>query len=196
MLPSWGIENLNKKPFKPFRVDMVLRPDQCIEIGKDDYVQALYTPGHTWDFISYWIPSKHILIASEAVGCEDMTGHIFTEFLVDYDAYRKSMNRMAELDFEILCLGHKLVLTGLDAKVHIQKSLEQAAKYADLVERFLTEEGGDIKKTVARVKAVEWDPLPWPKQPENAYLLNTQARVKTLWQRHQQKKTDHQKSDF
>jgi hypothetical protein len=62
-------------------------------------------------------------------------------------------------------------------KRYLHRSLEQAAAYVDMVERFLLEEDNDIERTVARVKAVEWGPKPSPKQPETAYLLNTRARV-------------------
>lgn len=33
---------------------------------------------------------------------------------------------------------------------------------------------------VKRVKEIEWDPRPYPKQPEEAYLLNTRARVRLI----------------
>jgi hypothetical protein len=52
-----------------------------------------------------------------------------------------------------------------------------------MVEEFLIQENGDIDQTVSRVKAVQWDNRPWPKQPEPAYILNTRQRVKTIWDR-------------
>jgi hypothetical protein len=52
-----------------------------------------------------------------------------------------------------------------------------------MVQEFLEEEQGDIERTVARVKAVEWDPKPWPKQTESAYLLNTRIRVGKICER-------------
>ncbi|MBW2342816.1 MAG: hypothetical protein JRF53_02160 [Deltaproteobacteria bacterium] len=42
---------------------------------------------YTWDFMSYRVPEKRILAASEAMGCDDGSGCIFTEFPVDYDTY-------------------------------------------------------------------------------------------------------------
>ena len=133
--------------------------------------------------LSYWLPEKKILIASEAVGCDDGSGYIYTEFLVDYDAYRMSLERLSKLDPQVLCPGHKLVLTGPDAGQHMGRSLAQAAEYLDMVEGFLSEEKGSIDRAVARVKVAEWDAKPWPKQAESAYLLNTQARVRCVWKR-------------
>jgi len=57
-----------------------------------------------------------------------------------------------------------------------------------MVERILMDEDGDIERTVERVKAEQWDPRPLPKQPEPAYLLNTRARVKNIWERMQKRR--------
>ena len=182
---EWGMDTVYEPPFEPFHLDRILFPDDTINLGEECTLKALSTPGHTWDFMSYWVPEKKILVASEAVGTDEGTGEIVTEFLVDYDAYRRSMKRLAELDPQVLCLGHRLILTGADAGKHIRNSLEQASSYVSMVEKVLLDENGDIEKTVKRIKAEQWDPRPLPKQPEPAYLLNTRARVKNLWERMQ-----------
>ncbi|MBW1783817.1 MAG: MBL fold metallo-hydrolase [Deltaproteobacteria bacterium] len=180
--------SFNKTPiyegtFETFDLDVTLDREQTIELDPDSHVKVMKTPGHTWDFISYWLPEKKILVASEAVGCDDGSGYIFTEFLVDYDAYHGSLRRLCELDADILCQGHRLVLTGDDAASHMHRSLEHAVDYLAMVEEFLEIEQGDIDRTVARVKAAQWDPKPWPKQMESAYVLNTRARVSRISER-------------
>ncbi|MFH0845091.1 MAG: MBL fold metallo-hydrolase [Pseudomonadota bacterium] len=182
-----GLDSIHYGPFQCFDIDMIPTAGETIELSSHCNVQALHTPGHTWDFMSYWVPEKKILVASEAVGCDDGTGYIVTEFLVDYDEYRRSLEALSRLDFEILCPGHRLVLTGEDAEGHVDRSLQYAARYVAKVETILLEEAGDMDRTVARIKAMEWDPLPSPKQPEQPYLLNTRARVKTIWERMQRK---------
>jgi len=174
---SWGRVSAYKGLFEPFDLDMVLAPGQAVEIGPNRTVKVMLTPGHTWDFMSYWLPEEKILVASEAVGCDDGSGYIMTEFLVDYEAYIGSLRELSKLDVQVLCPGHRAVFTGSDAKDYLRRSLEQAATYVDMVERSLREEEGDIERTVARVKALEWDSKPTPKQPETAYVLNTRARV-------------------
>jgi glyoxylase-like metal-dependent hydrolase (beta-lactamase superfamily II) len=133
--------------------------------------------------MSYWLPGRRILVASEAVGCDDGTGYIYTEFLVDYDTYLKSLTHLSTLDVEVLCPGHGLVLTGSDATGHMARAVDQADAYVSMVQGFLRAEGGDIERTVMRVKEKEWDAKPWPKQIESAYLLNTRARVRCLQDR-------------
>ena len=49
-----------------------------------------------------------------------------------------------------------------------------------LLQRYLKEEKGDVNRVVARVKTDEWDEKPLPKQPLEAYLINTKTRVKTI----------------
>ena len=180
---SWGRASLYEAPFEAFNLDLILAPGQVVELGPNRTVKAMPTPGHTWDFMSYWLPEEKILIASEAVGCDDGYGYIMTEFLVDYDTYIGSIQELSKLDIQILCPGHRAVFTGSDAKNFMRRSLEQAAAYVDMVERFLKEERGDIERAVARVKAVEWDPKSAPKQPELAYVLNTRARVTHIRER-------------
>jgi len=175
-----------KDLFEPFTLDLELNGGETIELGPDHHVHVMNTPGHTWDFMSYWVSEKKLLIASEAVGCEDGTGYIFSEFLVDYDAFVSSLAALSQLDVDILCQGHGLVFTGPNACAHMDRSLEQAPRFLSMVEKFLEEEGGNVERTISRVKAVEWDPKPWPKQTESAYLLNTEIRVNTILKRRAQ----------
>ena len=184
---SWGVTSIYEKPFSPFDLDLTVSSGQVIDLGENSSVKVIHTPGHTWDFMSYWLPEMKILVASEAVGCDDGHGNIVTEFLVDYDQYRKSLEKLAKLDVEILCPGHNVILTGPDSKDYTRCSLRQAADYVSMVEGFLRSEQGNIKRVVSRVKAWQWDPKPLPKQPEHAYLLNTQTRVKKIWERMQKR---------
>ena len=182
-LEEAGILNLNGQPFEPFHMDLLIRPDQEIKLPFDMTLICYNTPGHTWDFISYWIPEKKILIASEAVACYQNDGYLQTEFLIDFDAYLKSLMKLKTLGATILCAGHHAVFTDEDAMQHINASVKAANHYLEMTEGILNDEKGDIDRSVERVKAVEWDDRPWPKQPESAYLLNTRQRVKTIWAR-------------
>ena len=65
-------------------------------------VGVLATPGHTWDFLSYYVVEKKILVASESAGCALSSGYISTDSLTDFDVYLNSLKRLASLDAEIL----------------------------------------------------------------------------------------------
>ncbi len=178
-----GVMNINKESFKPFYFDQTLSAYDKIKMGETCHVQAIPTPGHTRDFMSYYIPERKILIASEAAGTDFGNGVIGNEFLIDSDTYRRSLNILVKLDIQVLCLGHKLVLTGRDAKDHINRSLEDSEKYVSMLEEVLLVVNGDIERAVARVKEAEWASAPSPKQPEYAYMVNTRTRLEKIWER-------------
>jgi glyoxylase-like metal-dependent hydrolase (beta-lactamase superfamily II) len=182
-LKKMGVSPLHEHPFESFDLDILVQPGKKTALSPQLTLIGLHTPGHTRDFISYWIPEKKILIASEAVACYQNDGSVQTEFLVDFDACLDSLKIIQTLEPDILCTGHHAVFTGEDALRHISASVKAANDYLAMTEGFLNEEKGDIDRTVSSVKAMEWDGRPWPKQPESAYLLNTRQRVKTIWAR-------------
>jgi len=170
----------SRVPFQPFAVDMILADGDCIDLPGGLTVQVFETPGHTWDSLSFYIPEKKLLVAGEAMGCVSPTGFFSTEFLVDFDHYIQSIERLAALDVDILCQCHHQVFTGKDARTAIGRSIPSAMAFRQRVEALLNEEHGRVEKVVERVKAEEYDQRPDPKQPEQAYLLNIHARVKCL----------------
>ncbi len=175
VLRSWGISEIYEGEFKPFDFDLVLNHAQVIKIDQNVTVEAIPAPGHTWDGMAYWIRERKILIAGEATGCDGVC-----EFSVDYEAYLDSLMTLSALDAQILCIAHRLVFTGSDVAKHMTRSINQVPEYVNRVKQYLKEEKGDIDRVVVRVKAAEWDPKPLPKQPLEAYLMNTKTRVKTV----------------
>ncbi len=167
-------------PFQSFSVDVILADGDCIELPGGLTVQVLETPGHTWDSLSFYIPEKKLLLAGEAAGCMSPTGVLSTEFLVDFDVYIESIERLARLDVDILCQSHHQVFTGEDARTVLKRSIPAALAFKKRVEQLLHEENGRVENVVARIKSEDYDLQPDPKQPEPAYLLNMHARVKSL----------------
>ena len=180
---SIGIEAAELTQFEPFEVDISLKEGEFIELSPDLTVQVLETPGHTRDCLSYFIPQKKVLLCSEAAGVPDATGYIVSEALVDFDQYYESMRRLSQVEYDVLCLGHRQALTGRDAKNYFQKSMADCRDFLNLVESSLIEDSGDVQKVIARIKAIEYDPIQGPKQIESAYLLNLEAKIKVIKRR-------------
>ncbi|MCX5814071.1 MAG: MBL fold metallo-hydrolase [Proteobacteria bacterium] len=174
---------LVRDQFEPFHVDTLLEDGQIIDFKNGLSVHVFASPGHTRDMLSYYIPEKKFLIATETAGCMSHTGAIVTEFLVDYDAYITSLRRLAELEVDVLCQGHHFVFTGSDVKKHFEKSIISAEKFRETVEDFLRLEDGSVERVVSLIKAQEYDLNPGPKQPEGAYMLNLRKRVAHLAER-------------
>ncbi len=185
ILQAEGFTPLNETPFEPASVDLVADPEQIFDLGAGLSVQALPAPGHTRDFTCYWIEERKILVASEAVGNDDGTGAIQPEFLVDIDVYLDNIRRLAQLPIDVLCPGHQLVLTGDDARKHMRRAPDHTRRYLYMTEAFLKELHGDLEGVTNKIKVAEWDPRPWPKQTEQAYMLNTRQRVLKVWERMQ-----------
>ena len=179
MAAEFGLES-NETAFEPFPVDTTAREGDCYDVSPGVHVHVLETPGHTWDFLSYYLPGKKLLIASEALGTPDETGYIVTDCLVDYDVHYASMQRLQTLVVETLCLGHLYAFTGSDARSHMAQSLVQSRRFHDRVVRFLDEEGGDLPAVMQRVKAYEWDGKTCLRQPEPAYVINLEARIRSI----------------
>ena len=173
-------DKLRQEPFRPFDIDVILTDGQVIQLEEGLSVQVFATPGHTRDLLSYYIPEKRILIATEAVGCADHTGHIVAEFIVDYESYLAGMERLAALDVAVLCQGHHYVFIGEAVKDFFTRSITSAKRFKTRVEELLRDEGGSVERVVALIKAEEHDGKPMPKQPEKAYLLNLTAKVAHL----------------
>jgi glyoxylase-like metal-dependent hydrolase (beta-lactamase superfamily II) len=171
---------LLQEPFKPFDIDLILTEGQVITLEEGLSIQVFATPGHTRDLLSYYIPEKRILVATEAVGCADNTGRIVTEFIVDYESYLAGLKRLAALDVAVLCQGHHFVFIGEAAKDFFTRSIASAERFKARVEELLRAEGGSVERVVALIKAEEHDSKPLPKQPDKAYLLNLTARVAHL----------------
>lgn len=177
---QWHPELDLSEGFLPFTVERILADGERLELAPDTHLEVLATPGHTWDFLSYYIPERKILIASEAVGCADTTGYVVTEFLVDFEVYLKSLQRLASLEVEVLCQGHRLVYTGPEVGDYFRRSIQTALEFREGVMAKLREEKGDVGRVIRRVKAEEYDSRPHPKQPEPAYLINLGVRIKHL----------------
>ena len=173
-LRKWGVAPLNEAPFTPFGIDLFIPRDRPLRPSPDLSVVGIFTPGHTRDFVAYWIPERQILIASEAAGCDQVP-----EFLINYDAYMAGLDLFLRLDVQVLCVGHHLVVAGKDVRPYLRELQGIAENYCACVEDLL-KKGEDIKNIVARVKKKEWDVKGYPKQPEQAYLMNTKVRVQTL----------------
>lgn len=169
-----------RSAFEPFTLDVVFSGEEVFPVDPSLNVRVMITPGHTRDMLSYYIPERRILIATESAGCRSQTGQIVSEFLVDFDAYIVSLKRLAALDVDIFCQGHHFVYTGTDVKKFFDASLEAAFAFRRRVMDLLAAENNDLERVIERIKEEEYDPNPGPKQPEKAYLLNLKTRVAHL----------------
>jgi glyoxylase-like metal-dependent hydrolase (beta-lactamase superfamily II) len=169
--------------FEPFAVDFTLVDGDHYPVSGDVHLVVLETPGHTRDCLSYYAPARRLLFSSEAAGVPDATGYIFSDCLVDYDLYLASLKKLCSLDVAILCPAHICAYTGADARRFLQRAPEHCDAFRHSVEEALEVTGGDLDAVIRRIRRWEYDGKPGAKQPEAAYLLNLEARVRAVQQR-------------
>jgi glyoxylase-like metal-dependent hydrolase (beta-lactamase superfamily II) len=173
-------ERLSREPFDPFEIDLVLKDGDEVALEEGLSVRVLATPGHTWDFMSYYVPEKKILVASESAGCALSSGYIAADGLADFGVYLSSLKRLASVGARILCQGHRYVYLDEDVEAFLKRSLRTALEFEAMVEEYWLKEKGDLGRVLQKIKETEYDPLPMPKQSEPAFVINLRARIKSV----------------
>lgn len=180
MAEKFGLKEIPPDSFKPFTVDITVSEGDILRISDDVTVRVIETPGHTRDFLTYYIPEKKTLLPSEAIGIPDETGCIMTMFLVDYDMYLNSIKKLCALDTDVICFGHYLVYTDDDARYYLEDAISQCDSFLKQIKKFLVEENGDPARVRDRIKKIEYDWKTGIVQPEPAYLLNLEASINVV----------------
>jgi glyoxylase-like metal-dependent hydrolase (beta-lactamase superfamily II) len=106
----WAIQHLGPKR-APARVDRELADGEEVPVG--DGLIAYHTPGHTAGHVSFLLPSKRVLFVGDAaanyLGRLGPPVGIYSE---DHEDVRKSIAKIAALDFDVACFGHGRALKG------------------------------------------------------------------------------------
>ncbi len=166
--------------FIPFKIDRILEDGEIVVLPGGVTVQAIAVPGHTRDLTAYYLPNNKVLMPSEAVGAPVAGGYILSEFLVDYESYLESLDILSKIDADMLIMGHKNIFTGKDARDHFPRALEQTVLFKGRIAALIRKNNADFVKVVETIKKEEYDQLPEPKLPEAAYMLNLNAKVRTV----------------
>jgi len=97
---------------KPIAVDRVVREGDTIAVG-DIALEVLETPGHSECSLSLYEPRSKTLLISDATGYFLPEHHTWwPNYFAGYGAYLRSIERLASLEAEILCLSHNAAVCG------------------------------------------------------------------------------------
>ena len=166
--------------FEAFVPELTLHDGQTFRVSRDLTVVVIATPGHTRDSVSFHLPEIGAVVTGDTLGTPGHDGRISSEFLADYDAYRRSLERLERLRPRVICLGHTWVCSGDDARAYVGRALRDTDGFRARLERLLVQEEGRRQVVFQHVKAADYDPVPEPKQPEVAYGLNLRAQIATI----------------
>ena len=109
-------ERHRPKPLSENRIpiDRILSDGDTVTVG-DFKFSCLATPGHSDCSLSFHEPNKGILIIADATGYFlPESNYFWPNYFSDYKAYLGSIRRLAQLDAEIVCLGHNAVIKGIE----------------------------------------------------------------------------------
>lgn len=115
---------------KRIAVDRIIKEGDTITVDEFSF-HAIHTPGHGDCNLSFHEPSRGILLVSDAAGyyLPEHDGW-WPDYFDGYAPYLDSMERLAALGAETLCLGHNAVIGGAEAvKSHFDRSIAAARQY-------------------------------------------------------------------
>jgi 2-aminobenzoylacetyl-CoA thioesterase len=97
-------------------VDRVVQEGDTIEVDAGLALEVLETPGHSDCSLSFYDRARRVLIISDATGYYvPQYDTWWPNYFSDYAAYLRSIERLAALDAEVLCLSHNGVIRGSEA---------------------------------------------------------------------------------
>jgi glyoxylase-like metal-dependent hydrolase (beta-lactamase superfamily II) len=105
---------------------------EVIDLGNLS-VRILETPGHSTCSITAYVPEMKVLFASDGGGIP-YKDRIIASGNSNFTKYQESLERLKELDVEIVCADHYGYITGDDARRFIGESIESAKRERALIE--------------------------------------------------------------
>jgi glyoxylase-like metal-dependent hydrolase (beta-lactamase superfamily II) len=69
-------------------------------------VKVLHAPGHTPGHLAFWWPEQRVLFAGDAIATYPEFSPGWPAFNLNLTQHRVSLRRMADLDAEVLAVGH------------------------------------------------------------------------------------------
>ncbi len=102
-----------------------------IEVEGGVAFRVLETPGHSHCSLSFHEPSENVLIISDATGYYmPEQDYMWPGYLTHYGDYLHSIQRLAEIGAETLCLSHNAVIRGTeDVADYFRRAVAETQQY-------------------------------------------------------------------
>jgi hydroxyacylglutathione hydrolase len=139
-------------------------------------------PGHTRDSLAFAFPEIGALFVGDACGVleEGPEMNVRVEFLSSYQDYLDSIERIAALEPDMLCLAHSWVLTGGDVADFLELTASETARHRGLIQRYLDAGEGDVERTIQVLGHDLYDVKGGIDQARAAYMTNLAAQVRHI----------------
>jgi glyoxylase-like metal-dependent hydrolase (beta-lactamase superfamily II) len=128
-------------------------PDNTAFPAGNDILRALYTPGHRFDHLSFFLEQQHILFAGDLVASKS-TVVIPTAPEGDMFDYINSLKRLQSLEITEIVPAHGLIISNPEQKLsdYIRHRMERERQVLSLLERYHPQ-GLDIPTLVQHIYA-------------------------------------------
>ncbi len=111
------VSSLPHRPYRAYHLQIGLNLDiaRHVPITVDNFVhdgdrigpiQVVFAPGHSPGHLAFYWPERRALIAGDAVCTWPNFMLGWKGFLLNPRQHQKSLRRLAELDAEVMCVGH------------------------------------------------------------------------------------------
>lgn len=116
-------------------VDRVVKEGDRIEVDEGVALEVLETPGHSDCSLSFYDAARRVLIISDATGYYvPQHDTWWPNYFTDYGAYVRSIERLAALDTDVLCLSHNGVIRGADdVRDYFRRALQVTRAYHERI---------------------------------------------------------------
>lgn len=176
--------------FDIFEIDYPIYFDQS-EIVKLENIEVIFSPGHTKDTVSYYIPQHKALIMSESMGIPNYRfNFILPEFLSSYKLYIQSFEKLKRVVLENnvsnFLLPHIMYLEYFsDVKDFIKLSEESlnlyVKKIVEYIEKIGLKEELDVKIRDVFEMVVDNFYIRYElSQPLYGFEANVKAQIRTI----------------
>jgi len=133
LLSAGAITDQHRRPplaANQIAIDRTVRDGDTIAVDGGT-LEVLETPGHSDCSLSFYDRARRILIISDATGYfVPEHGYWWPNYFSDYGAYVRSIERLAALDAEVLCLSHNAAIHGAaDVAAYLQGALAATQQY-------------------------------------------------------------------
>ncbi len=142
-------------------VDRVVKEGDTITLDSDVSLEIIASPGHSDCGLAFHEPGGKMLFISDATGYY-LPEHDYwwPNYFVNYQTYLDSMERLAGLNAEILCLGHNAVIKGAaDVKKYFSEATAATKKYHERIVE-LAKAGKNIREIAEQLGSEVYEKKP------------------------------------
>ncbi len=165
--------------FAALHVTDILKDGDCIELDNGRVCRVIETSGHTRGSLTYYFPDTGIAFIGDAAGAFE-NGFIHSPYLVSYENYITSIEKIRDLRPRAICLPHSGILAGEDVQRYLFEAAAAAVAYKDMIKKYLELYKGDQEKVVERITKEEYDAQALHIQNRQPFIMNLRAKVNAV----------------